>query len=147
MEDFVQPNDHHNITGQFEPAVHSTTGLVDVSLPGFSWPIDQRVINTTKELASEFPFKEDMNDGDTIGIGWVQATVGNGKRSSSATAYLAPNFVNRSNLDVLLHAQALKLVHNGTLNGLPRFTAVTFASSPQGSFGVHHWLAKTNCAL
>ncbi|EIN10853.1 aryl-alcohol oxidase-like protein [Punctularia strigosozonata HHB-11173 SS5] len=127
-EALIQPNDNHNTTGQFQAAVHSTAGVVDVSLPGFSWPIDQRVIDTTLEL-NDFPFNEDMNDGDTIGVGWTQGTVGNGQRSSSATAYLAPQYLNRSNLHVLVHAQAIKLVEDDSDGGLTRFAAVDFASN------------------
>jgi hypothetical protein len=42
--------------------------------------------------------------------GWLQSTIGHGVRSSSATAYLAPEFVRRGNLHVLLHARATRLV-------------------------------------
>jgi choline dehydrogenase-like flavoprotein len=67
-EQFTQPVDHHNTTGQFNPAVHGFNGINSVTLAGFPRPIDSMVIETTKELA-EFPFNLDMNSGDQIGIG------------------------------------------------------------------------------
>jgi hypothetical protein len=91
----------------------------------------------------------DQNDGNTIGVGeylafrkanhmaltfsdtgWTQASVGFGKRSSSATSYLGPKYINRPNLSVLLHARATKVVQTGKVKGVPLFGAVDFASSP-----------------
>lgn len=59
--------------------------------------------------------------------GWTQSTIGHSKRSSSATAYLEPQFLLRDNLDVLIESQATKLIHSGFIHGLPAFTAVEFA--------------------
>ncbi|KAJ7908757.1 alcohol oxidase [Mycena leptocephala] len=84
-ERFSSPSDHHNTTGQFNPDVHGFHGVNSV-------PVDSRVIETTTELG-EYPFNLDMNSGYQLGIGWGQATIKNGSRSSSATSYLAPQFV------------------------------------------------------
>ncbi|KAJ6518182.1 hypothetical protein C8R47DRAFT_1205247 [Mycena vitilis] len=51
-----------------------------------------------------------MNSGYHLGIGWSQSTVKNGSRSSSATSYLAPKFVARPNLHVLLHARVTRVL-------------------------------------
>ena len=67
-EDFVAPADHHSISGQFNPSVHSNKGINSVSLFGFAQPIDSRVIQTTQQLA-EFPYRLDYNSGEHIGIG------------------------------------------------------------------------------
>jgi hypothetical protein len=67
-ERFGAPADHHNTTGQFNPAVHGFEGINTVSLGGFPTDIDARVFTATDELA-EFPFNLDMNSGDTIGVG------------------------------------------------------------------------------
>ncbi|KAK7005885.1 mitochondrial choline dehydrogenase [Favolaschia claudopus] len=109
-ERFVPPQDHHNTTGQFDPAVHGFDGINTVSLAGFPSPVDSRVINTTKELPAEFPFNLDMSSGFQLGIGWVQTTIKDGARSSSATSYLAPEFVARPNLQVLLHARVTRVL-------------------------------------
>ncbi|KAF8179707.1 aryl-alcohol oxidase [Mycena galopus ATCC 62051] len=106
------PADNHNTQGQFNPAVHGTKGPISVSLLGYPWPeFAQHVIQTTKELPDDFPFNLDMNSGKPLGISWLQFTIGHGERSSSATGYLTPEVLQRPNLDVLLHAQASKLVN------------------------------------
>ncbi|KAJ6489556.1 alcohol oxidase [Mycena vitilis] len=108
-ERFGSSADQHNTTGQFNPAVHGFYGINTVSLGGFPNPIDSRVIETTTQLA-EYPFNLDMNSGYQLGIGWKQQTVKSGSRSSSATSYLAPQFVGRPNLHVLLHARVTRVL-------------------------------------
>ncbi|KAJ7353650.1 alcohol oxidase [Mycena albidolilacea] len=126
-EKWSPPEDHHKTEGQFNPVVHSTHGLTAVSLGGSEWPIfTSGVIQTTKELPDEFPYNLDTNSGKPLGLGWLQSTIGNGVRSSSATAYLAPEFIRRKNLDVLLHAQVTKLVHPSNVSGKLSFGGVQF---------------------
>ncbi|KAJ6518207.1 aryl-alcohol-oxidase from pleurotus Eryingii [Mycena vitilis] len=108
-ERFSPPADHHNITGQFNPAVHGFNGINTVSLQGFPSPLDAPIFETTRQLAG-YPFNLDMNSGYHLGIGYGQSTVKNGARSSSATSYLAPNFVARPNLHVLLHARVTRVL-------------------------------------
>jgi choline dehydrogenase-like flavoprotein len=60
-----------------------------------------------------FPYQVDMNAGSPIGVGWIQQSVGDGQRSSSATSYLAPKFLARPNLAVLVNAEVTKLVKVG----------------------------------
>ena len=130
--------------------------MVPVSLPGFTQPIDSRVIAAIKEpgFSSEFPFQRDVNTGNTvrlimvlsclgfffftsflfrkqIGVGWVQGTIANGQRCSSATTYVGPNYINRPNLHILLHAHATKLLEAADLNTkVPRFNGVEFGTGP-----------------
>ncbi|KAJ3903653.1 hypothetical protein F5879DRAFT_1010325 [Lentinula edodes] len=111
-ERFTPPADHHNTTGQFDPNVHSFDGIVSVSLQGFPNEIDNRTIQTTSEMNKEFPFNLDMNSGYQLGIGWVQATIGDGTRSSSAASYLGPSFISRPNLHVLLNTRVLRVLEN-----------------------------------
>lgn len=58
--------------------------------------------------------------------GWLQSTIGEGKRSTSATSYLAPKFVQRNNLHVLLHAQVSRLVDPDKSKGVVTFGGVQF---------------------
>ena len=61
------PADNHNITGQYNPAFHSTEGMVGVSLPG-----NPQVISGPLREAAEavgFEYDEDVNDGVPLGIG------------------------------------------------------------------------------
>ena len=67
METLVSPPDNHSTTGEINPAIHGSNGLVKISVQDRT-PLDSRIFNTTTQLA-EFPFNEDMNSGDPIGIG------------------------------------------------------------------------------
>ena len=71
--------------------------------------------------------------GNQIGYGWIQATIGNGQRSSSATSYVGPDYINRPNLHILLHAQATKLLEaTGPGITIPTFNGVEFGTEPSG---------------
>ncbi|EDR06631.1 uncharacterized protein LACBIDRAFT_299608 [Laccaria bicolor S238N-H82] len=128
-EKIVPPADGHNTSSQYVPAIHSTNGIMPVSLAGRSQSIDARVIATTKEMPHDFPFNKDMGGGDVLGLGWIQSSIGGGKRSSSATSYLAAA-INRPNVHVLINAQVTKLLHTGSLSAVPSFRAVQFARKP-----------------
>ncbi|KAK0217018.1 aryl-alcohol oxidase precursor [Armillaria fumosa] len=130
-ERWTAPTDHHNTTGQFDPAVHGFHGINAVSLPGFPSAIQNRVIQTTQELAEEFPFNLDSNSGYQLGVGWEQSTIKHGKRSSSYTSYLGPEFIGRPNLHVLLNAQVTRL--SQTASNPPEFLVVEFAESADAS--------------
>ncbi len=68
-ESFVAPADNHDTSGEYNPSAHGTSGILQVSLPGHGTAIDQRVLDTTVELADEFPFNTDPNDGSVLGVG------------------------------------------------------------------------------
>ncbi|KAJ7318137.1 pyranose dehydrogenase [Mycena albidolilacea] len=126
-EKWTPPADHHNTQGQFDPSFHSTKGITSVTLPGFDWSIFyHKVLQTTKELPDIFPFNLDANSGKPLGLGWLQSTIGHGMRSSSATSYLAPEFIRRENLHVLLHAQVAQLVDARNVAGKLSFGGVRF---------------------
>ncbi|KAJ7924083.1 aryl-alcohol oxidase [Mycena leptocephala] len=127
-EKWTPPADNHDTRGEFNPAVHSTYGINSVSLSGSRWPIfENQVIQTTREFPEEFPFNLDYNSGEPLGVGWFQSTIGGGQRSSSATSYLAPKFIQRENLHVLLHAQVLRLVGPQTTKDVVSFEGVEFS--------------------
>ncbi|KAF9004581.1 pyranose dehydrogenase [Cyathus striatus] len=114
-ERWTAPADLHNTAGQFNPAVHSLDGINSVSLPGFPQGTDGMVIQTTKDLKEEFPFNEDANSGNPIGLSWLQSTVGKGSRSSAATSYLASQFTSRSNMDILLGTHVTRVLQTTLL--------------------------------
>ncbi|KAJ7639911.1 alcohol oxidase [Mycena rosella] len=110
----LHPQDNHNITGQFNPTVHGFTGINSVSLPGFATPeMSARLLKATTG-STEFPFNLDMNSGSPLGFGWVQTTIKNGSRSSSATSYLAPQYIARPNLHVLINARVTRVLQTAT---------------------------------
>ncbi|THH11293.1 hypothetical protein EW146_g8096 [Bondarzewia mesenterica] len=131
MEKLVPSADGHNTSGQIIPSAHGTSGPVGVSLPGYSLATDALVLAASEELSDEFPFNEDVNAGNTIGISWVPYTIQNGSRVSSATAYIEPA-LSRSNLDVLINTQVTKVIKTGTNDGVPIFRGVQFATSSSG---------------
>ncbi|KAG6852169.1 hypothetical protein C0991_002487, partial [Blastosporella zonata] len=137
-EKWTAPADNHNTTGQFNPAVHSFTGINSVSLSGFPTAIDGRIINATTQLGPDFKFNLDVNSGSPLGIGWMQVTVNGSKRSSSATSYLAPNFLARPNLDVLLNAQVSRLIQTGKdkSTNFPAFRAVEYRIGNGGEWDI-----------
>ncbi|KAK0460516.1 uncharacterized protein EV420DRAFT_1641064 [Desarmillaria tabescens] len=142
-ERFVAPADHHNTTGQFNPASHGFRGVTDVSLPGYPRGTDSLIIQTTTELPEDFPFNLDYNSGYHLGIGWAPLTVGNGTRSSSQTSYLGPGYIDRPNLHVLVQAHVTRILRsdNKNINGLPTFNAVEFT---QDAGVTKHTLAPTS---
>ncbi|KAF7440035.1 hypothetical protein PC9H_000376 [Pleurotus ostreatus] len=104
------PSSNRPTDGEFDPSVHGRHGVVEASLPSDLQPIDDRVLQTTREN-SEFPFNLDLNSGHHLGIGWLQSTItSTGRRASSATSYLGSGVINRPNLDVLLDAQVTRLL-------------------------------------
>ncbi|KAJ7629664.1 aryl-alcohol oxidase [Mycena polygramma] len=133
-EKWTQPADRHNTTGQFNPQIHSSTGINSVSLPGFSHgQFDSRIIATTREKPGAFPFNLDMNSGRPLGVGWIQTTINGGQRSSAATSYLGHNFVSRPNLHVLVNSHVTRIIQTGVDQGKPAFRSVEFAQSETGS--------------
>ncbi|KAG6819065.1 hypothetical protein H0H93_015830, partial [Arthromyces matolae] len=51
-------------------------------------------------------------------------TIDRGKRSSSATSYLAPHILKRPNLHVLVNTQVTRIIKTGTSRGRPEFGAL-----------------------
>ena len=47
------------------------TGPVNTSLPADTLSPDNRVLQATQQLSSNFPFNVDYNSGETIGLGKV----------------------------------------------------------------------------
>ncbi|KZT03821.1 GMC oxidoreductase [Laetiporus sulphureus 93-53] len=121
--------------GRLNPAVHNTTGPVNVSLAGYPGDITSRVFQTSFELPELFPYVLDANAGYPLGVGFAQYSINSlGRRSSSATAYLEPA-INRSNLDVLITTQVTRLIAavDSAITSLPTFTTVEIAQSANGT--------------
>ena len=85
-----------------------------------------------------------------IGVGWVQGTIANGQRRSSATTYVGPNYINRPNLHILLHAHATKLLEAAGLGTTtPTFNGVEFGTGPPSKFAslITRVLLLTGCKV
>ncbi|TFK36268.1 pyranose dehydrogenase [Crucibulum laeve] len=155
-EKWSPPADHHSTIGEFNPSLHSTHGMLPVSLPGFPESIDNRVIQTTKDLPIEFPYNVDMNSGSPLGVGWLVASIGNGTRSSAATAYLGPKFITRPNLHVVLNTNVQRVLRTNN-NKIPEIRTAEILSGSKlvnltarkeliistGSIGTPHLLLRS----
>ncbi|KAF9262617.1 aryl-alcohol oxidase [Marasmius fiardii PR-910] len=135
-ERITPPADGHDTTGQWNPSVHGTSGINSVSLSGYTHELEKRTIEVSKAFgpSSEFKFNLDMNAGDQLGFGWAQSTILKGSRSSSATSYLGPKYINRSNLHVLLHAHVTRILSTGQKDGQLVFHDVEFTQDSGTTF-------------
>ncbi|RXW13589.1 hypothetical protein EST38_g12265 [Candolleomyces aberdarensis] len=110
-EKWVPPNGGRNITGQFDPRVHGFHGNTFVSLPQSEpSPVDLRVMQNAQLQSERFPFNLDPNSGYPLGVTWTQSNIGNGERSSAATAYLGPQVRRRPNLDIAINTLATRVL-------------------------------------
>ena len=101
----MAPVGGRNVTGEYDPQLHSENGQVFVSLPSLGpTDFDLRCLNVTLNQP-EFPFLLDMNDGQANGLGehgshcfsaadndlcfiaWQQQTIGGGERSRTRSIW------------------------------------------------------------
>lgn len=90
--------------------LHGTTGPLAVSDPSEPHPICDAFIAGAEEAG--FPRNPDFNGPVQEGVGYYQLTVKNGRRSSTATAYLRPA-LKRPGLRVLTEALAARVLFDG----------------------------------
>ncbi|KAJ7743047.1 aryl-alcohol-oxidase from pleurotus Eryingii [Mycena maculata] len=117
-------NNRSNV-GEYDPRVHGYGPLLTGLTPTV-FETDKRVIANTAAYPEQYPFTLDLNSGNGLGFGWLETSVGNGSRSTSASTYLHPALNSRSNLDILLHTQATRLV---STSGKATFRKVQVAQS------------------
>lgn len=92
-------------------AYHGTAGPLAVTSHSPSNPLVERYFAAAAEVG--IPFNPDFNGMSQEGCGPLQATLSNRARCSTSDAYLRPAR-SRPNLTVLTHAQATKLLFDGT---------------------------------
>jgi len=100
---------------------HSTGGPLPVKEPSFKTPLADAFLQAAKYLG--FPIK-DINVGDSAGFTHMQATIKDGKRFSTAKAFLRP-VIDRPNLTVLTEALVEKVLFSRDHH--PRATGVIFS--------------------
>ncbi|KAF5350971.1 hypothetical protein D9756_008209 [Leucocoprinus leucothites] len=125
-ERFQTPVDSHNITGQYNPKVHSSTGMMPTSIIGFRHPsVDVLTLTAIQQLGGEFKYNVDFNSGMPLGVGWTQSTIGHdGTRSSAATSYLTPQIQARNNLHIVLNTFVTRILESPS-PGLKKLTIRT----------------------
>ena len=97
---------------------HGDQGPLSVSNMRIQRPITDAWVAAAQ--AAGYPFNPDYNGAEQEGVGFFQLTAKNGRRCSSAVAYLNP-VKSRDNLQIITHAQVEKVVIEGK-----RATGVTY---------------------
>lgn len=112
-----------------DPRVRGVGGPLHPRKTGTANAISQAFMEGALELGH--PFNPDLNSGDVLGVGYAESLVRDGKRETTATAYLRPA-MERRNLTVITGALVLDLlIRDGRCDG------VRYATED----GVHETLA------
>lgn len=106
----------HNERGADE--YHGDQGPLSVSNMRIQRPITDAWVAAAQ--AAGYPFNPDYNGATQEGVGYFQLTSRNGRRCSTAVAYLNPAR-SRDNLQIITHAQVDRVVLDGS-----RATGVTY---------------------
>ncbi len=85
---------------------HGADGPIDVTRAGQDHPFARAFVGAGQQAG--YPFCADLNGAARDGFGPVDLTVGSGRRSSAASAYLRP-VRHRPNLTVLINATTLRV--------------------------------------
>jgi choline dehydrogenase len=94
----------------FRDRYHGASGPLRVSSHSRLSPVTERYLAAAQEAG--IPYNPDFNGEHQDGCGPLQRTIDNGERCSAASAYLHPAR-SRSNLTVISHALATRLLFNG----------------------------------
>jgi choline dehydrogenase-like flavoprotein len=106
-------SEHHEAGGS---AAHGTAGPLNVAPPRSPRKLTDLMVGAAR--AHGFPLDPDYNDGDPDGVALVEVTQRNGRRWSTADAFLRPAR-NRPNLTVATGATALEVeIRNGRARGV-----------------------------
>ncbi len=97
---------------------HGDKGALSVSNMRIQRPITDAWVAAAQ--AAGYKFNPDYNGADQEGVGFFQLTARNGRRCSSAVAFLNP-VKSRENLQIITHAQVEKVIVEGK-----RATGVTY---------------------
>lgn len=117
-----EQNTNDTIAAYQNGKYHSTDGLLKVGSYRSNHPIDSAIEQCYIGAGAEagYDFVDDFNSDRLLGYGRVQGTIYDGRRQSTAKAFLVPA-KGRPNLHVIKNAQATRIRFDGN-----RVTAVDF---------------------
>ncbi|MDH3625539.1 MAG: GMC family oxidoreductase N-terminal domain-containing protein [Myxococcales bacterium] len=99
----------------YEPGLandyHAKGGELNVTYVETKYPITDVYIEAAVSVG--IPRNDDVNGEAQEGIGYIQVNMKNGRRWSSADAFLSPDVRRRPNLEIVLHATAKRLLLEG----------------------------------
>ena len=87
--------------------VYATGGPLVVETPSYRSLVSEAFLSAASEAGYAV---KDINDGQATGFSHVQMTADEGKRMSSAKAFLKAKVIKRPNLDVVLNAQVTQVL-------------------------------------
>ncbi len=93
-----------------EDEFHGAGGPLNVSDFPDEHPVSQALVDACVQAG--IPYKKDLNDGNQEGVSFFQMTAKNGRRHSTAVAYLHPA-MGRRNLEVVTRAMTTKIIFEG----------------------------------
>nr|Q3L243.1 RecName: Full=Pyranose dehydrogenase 2; Short=PDH 2; AltName: Full=Pyranose:quinone oxidoreductase 2; Flags: Precursor [Leucoagaricus meleagris]AAW82998.1 pyranose dehydrogenase [Leucoagaricus meleagris]AAW82999.1 pyranose dehydrogenase [Leucoagaricus meleagris] len=128
-EKFSQDFLDQSMEGHIDPSVHGFDGMLSVVASYTNVSFNNLLLETTRELSDEFPFKLDLNDGKPHGLAWTQYTIDQGaERSSSATSYLEST---GDNVHVLVNTHVTRIVSAGNETDFRSVEFAVDANSPK----------------
>ncbi len=95
-----------------EDAYHAKGGELHVDRVSCEYPITDEYIAAA--VSTGIPRNDDLNGEAQEGIGYTHVNIKEGKRHSSAAAFLSKDVRARANLTITLHARARKVLFEGT---------------------------------
>ncbi|MBL30971.1 MAG: choline dehydrogenase [Flavobacteriaceae bacterium] len=108
---YFKRSENHAQINLMDNGYHSSSGELGVTFPTqFESPYVKAFIDACSSMG--IPKNKDYNGIKQEGVSLVQSTIKNGKRVSSATAFLKP-VLYRSNLKAVLYAQVDKIIIEG----------------------------------
>ncbi|MEM9929351.1 MAG: GMC family oxidoreductase N-terminal domain-containing protein [Bacteroidota bacterium] len=118
---FIRSEDHEAYT-DLDPAYHGMGGQMRVApAKQYRTPFAEAFVAAAQNLG--LPFNKDYNGSQQTGVGYFDYTIRDGKRESTATAFLRPA-LKRKNLDTKTGAQVIKLEIDGQ-----RVTGLTYVQN------------------
>jgi choline dehydrogenase len=103
IENYKRLEKNQRLSGNF----HGIEGPIDVSDPGYVAKGSDLYIKTMQKFG--LPYNRDFNDGDQFGVGLMQYTIGNGKRSDTVSKLIKPIEGNK-NLKINLNTIVTKII-------------------------------------
>jgi choline dehydrogenase len=90
---------------------HAKGGELNVTHVAMKYPISEAYIEAAQSVG--IPRNDDINGATQEGIGYVQVTMKDGQRWSSADAFLSDDVKKRPNLTIVTHARARRVLLEG----------------------------------
>ena len=105
---YFKRSENHEQIDEINSHFHGSSGELNVTIPTkFKTPYVDAFISACEKIG--IPKNDDYNGLNQCGAGLVHSTIKNGKRVSSATAFLKPA-LQRKNLTAISHAQVNKVI-------------------------------------